>query len=103
MEPSISLPRQHGGSANFGSTPPTGRGEGLRMPRFFKRYLVFDRLLEAGRLVDDADIIVISKRLFSFRQLDWEMAIWEMTNLLVAPKKVFRSMYYHVWLTSYGD
>lgn len=24
------------------------------------------------------------------------MAIWEMTCLLIAPKKVFRSIYYHV-------
>ena len=26
------------------------------------------------------------------------MAIWEMTSLLIAPKKVFRSIYYHVRL-----
>lgn len=24
------------------------------------------------------------------------MAIWEMTSLLIAPKKVFKSIYYHV-------
>ena len=35
-------------------------------------------------------------RLFKFPQMDFEMAIWEMTSLLIAPKKVFRSMYYHV-------
>ncbi|KAK2799896.1 hypothetical protein FQN51_006497 [Onygenales sp. PD_10] len=28
--------------------------------------------------------------------MDFEMAIWEMTSLLIAPKKVFKSMYYHV-------
>ena len=28
--------------------------------------------------------------------MDFEMAIWEMTSLLIAPKKVFRSIYYHV-------
>ncbi|MCJ1425770.1 hypothetical protein MMC29_003670 [Sticta canariensis] len=27
--------------------------------------------------------------------MDFEMAIWEMTSLLIAPKKVFRSIYYH--------
>jgi hypothetical protein len=27
--------------------------------------------------------------------MDFEMAIWEMTSLLLAPKKVFRSIYYH--------
>jgi hypothetical protein len=26
------------------------------------------------------------------------MAIWEMTSLVIAPKKVFKSMYYHVSL-----
>ena len=28
--------------------------------------------------------------------MDFEMAIWEMTHLIIAPKKVFRSIYYHV-------
>ncbi|KAI9797866.1 MAG: hypothetical protein M1833_005066 [Piccolia ochrophora] len=70
MNPHISLPRQHGGTANFGGTTPTTRSDGLRMPRFFKR-------------------------LFKFPQMDFEMAIWEMTSLLIAPKKVFRSIYYH--------
>ena len=32
--------------------------------------------------------------------MDFEMAIWEMTSLLIAPKKVFRSIYYHVPLAS---
>jgi len=36
------------------------------------------------------------KRLFKFPQMDFEMAIWEMTSLIIAPKKVFRSIYYHV-------
>ncbi|KAL9598735.1 MAG: hypothetical protein Q9219_004293 [cf. Caloplaca sp. 3 TL-2023] len=30
--------------------------------------------------------------------MDFEMAIWEMTHLIIAPKKVFRSIYYHVSL-----
>jgi hypothetical protein len=38
------------------------------------------------------------KRLFKFPQMDFEMAIWEMTSLIWAPKKVFRSIYYHVKL-----
>lgn len=68
MNPQISLPRQHGGPSPFGSTP--ARGASIRMPRFFKR-------------------------LFKFPQMDFEMAIWEMTSLLIAPKKVFKSIYYH--------
>lgn len=35
-------------------------------------------------------------RLFKFPQMDFEMAMWEMSSLLIAPKKVFKSMYYHV-------
>jgi len=35
------------------------------------------------------------KRLFKFPQMDFEMAIWEMTRLLWEPKRVFKSMYYH--------
>ncbi|KAG5294690.1 integral membrane protein [Histoplasma ohiense] len=69
MNPHISVPRQHAGPANFGSTAPR-RESSIRMPRFFRR-------------------------LFKFPQMDFEMAIWEMTSLLIAPKKVFKSMYYH--------
>ena len=43
-------------------------------------------------VVKDAD----GHRLFKFPQMDFEMAIWEMTSLLIAPKKVFKSIYYHV-------
>ncbi|ORY12743.1 UNC-50 protein [Clohesyomyces aquaticus] len=70
MNPHISLPRPTGGPSNFGGTTPSSRNEGLRMPRFFKR-------------------------LFKFPQMDFEMAIWEMLSLIIAPKKVFRSIYYH--------
>lgn len=28
--------------------------------------------------------------------MDFEMAVWEVTSLLIAPKKVFKSIYYHV-------
>jgi hypothetical protein len=36
------------------------------------------------------------KRLFKFPQMDFEMAIWEIMSLIIAPKKVFRQIYYHV-------
>jgi hypothetical protein len=71
MNPHISLPRPNGGATNFGGTAPSSRRESLRMPRFFKR-------------------------LFKFPQMDFEMALWEMLNLIIAPQKVFRSIYYHV-------
>ncbi|KAF2871009.1 UNC-50 [Massariosphaeria phaeospora] len=35
------------------------------------------------------------KRLFKFPSMDFEMAIWEMMSLIIAPKAVFRSIYYH--------
>ncbi|RDW87179.1 unc-50 family protein [Aspergillus mulundensis] len=38
-------------------------------------------------------------RMLKFPQMDFEMAIWEMTSLMIAPKKVFKSIYYHVRLT----
>jgi hypothetical protein len=28
--------------------------------------------------------------------MDFEMAIWEIMSLIIAPKKVFRQIYYHV-------
>ncbi|KAH8151654.1 uncharacterized protein LAJ45_04276 [Morchella importuna] len=40
------------------------------------------------------------KRLFKFPQMDFEMATWEMTNLIIAPKKVFKSIYHHFLVTS---
>ncbi|KAH8688853.1 putative integral membrane protein [Talaromyces proteolyticus] len=74
MNPHISAPRQHSIPTSFGASSgagSAGRGaSSIRMPRFFKR-------------------------LFKFPQMDFEMAIWEMTSLLIAPKKVFKSMYYH--------
>lgn len=38
----------------------------------------------------------ILKRLFKFPQMDFEVATWEMTSLIFAPKKVFRNVYYRV-------
>ncbi|KAJ5053582.1 hypothetical protein NUH16_010655 [Penicillium rubens] len=34
--------------------------------------------------------------------MDFEMAIWEMTSLLIAPKKVFKSIYYHKRESTYS-
>ncbi|KAL4982761.1 UNC-50 [Aspergillus falconensis] len=70
MNPHISVPRQHGSSPNFGGLPANRGSSTIRMPRFFKR-------------------------MFKFPQMDFEMAIWEMTSLMTAPKKVFKSIYYH--------
>ncbi|KAF2144564.1 uncharacterized protein K452DRAFT_245521 [Aplosporella prunicola CBS 121167] len=70
MNPQISLPRHGGPSNNFGGLAPSNRRQGLKMPRFFKR-------------------------LFKFPQMDFETAVWEMMSLIIAPKKVFRSIYYH--------
>jgi UNC-50 family len=37
----------------------------------------------------------ILRRAFKFPSMDFELAIWEMTNLILFPKRVFRSIYYH--------
>lgn len=90
MNPQISLPRQHGGPSPFGSTP--ARGASIRMPRFFKRCVGIVYRNEDA----DGGYGLTARRLFKFPQMDFEMAIWEMTSLLIAPKKVFKSIYYHV-------
>ncbi|KAF2864179.1 UNC-50 [Piedraia hortae CBS 480.64] len=35
------------------------------------------------------------RRLLKFTSMDFETAVWEMTQLIAAPKKVFRNIYYH--------
>ncbi|KAF2769105.1 UNC-50 [Teratosphaeria nubilosa] len=35
------------------------------------------------------------RRLFKFTSMDFETAVWEMTHLIIAPKKVFRNIYHH--------
>ncbi|TKA77641.1 hypothetical protein B0A55_04620 [Friedmanniomyces simplex] len=35
------------------------------------------------------------RKLFKFTSMDFETAVWEMTHLIIAPKKVFRNIYYH--------
>ena len=109
MNPTISISRQHA-SPYIGGSSSGGRSEGLRMPRFFKRY---DQPFQHVRRLNlchngffsNRVILVTCRvlanethitRLFKFPQMDFEMAVWEMTSLLIAPKKVFRSMYYHV-------
>ncbi|EFR02663.1 hypothetical protein MGYG_05660 [Nannizzia gypsea CBS 118893] len=67
MNPHISVPRQHAGPAQFGGASPQNRNPFIRMPQIFGR-------------------------LFKVSQMDFEMAIWEMTSLVIAPKKVFKSI-----------
>lgn len=73
--PHIATPRENA-TPRFGSMSSRGRTQNhIQLPRFFKR-------------------------LFKFPQMDFEMSVWEMLSLLIAPKKVFRSVYYHVRLLS---
>ena len=105
MNPHISVPRQYASSSTFGVTTPANRGSSIRMPRFFKRcapygLFLFLAWLESSQCVG-LDVMMYANyrdltRLFKFPQMDFEMAIWEMTSLLIAPKKVFKSIYYHV-------
>lgn len=45
MNPHISVPRQHAGPVNFGSTPR--HGSSVRMPRFFKRFVSTENEFDA--------------------------------------------------------
>lgn len=80
--PRIATSRQYG--ATFG---PDRRGSEFRVPRFFKRY--------GSGCIGTKEPCSPKCRLFKFPQMDFEMAVWEMTHLLIAPKKVFKSIYYH--------
>ncbi|KAK7685078.1 hypothetical protein QCA50_011915 [Cerrena zonata] len=40
-------------------------------------------------------IPVIFRRLFKFSQMDFELAAWQLTYLCVAPKRVYRNVYFH--------
>ncbi|KAI9096608.1 UNC-50 [Phlyctochytrium arcticum] len=35
------------------------------------------------------------RRLFSIRQMDFEVALWQMLYLCIAPRRVYRNIYYH--------
>ncbi|KAF8500422.1 UNC-50-like protein [Russula emetica] len=38
---------------------------------------------------------VIFRRLFKFQQMDFEVAAWQLTYLCIAPKRVYRNVYFH--------
>ncbi|KAG9001281.1 hypothetical protein FRB94_003771 [Tulasnella sp. JGI-2019a] len=38
---------------------------------------------------------VIFRRLLKFSQMDWELAAWQLTWLCIAPKRVYRNVYFH--------
>ncbi len=62
------------GNSNGRRGSSSSSGNGFRLPRIFKR-------------------------LFKFPQMDFELAVWEMTSLMVVPggpKKVVRGLWYHV-------
>ncbi|KAL1934676.1 hypothetical protein VTP01DRAFT_6858 [Rhizomucor pusillus] len=40
-------------------------------------------------------IPVILRRLFRFPQMDFEFAMWQMGYLMIAPRRVYRNIYYH--------
>ncbi|KAL0077189.1 UNC-50-like protein [Phycomyces blakesleeanus] len=40
-------------------------------------------------------IPLIIRRIFRFPQMDFEFAMWQMCYLLIAPRRVYRNIYYH--------
>lgn len=66
------LSHQHvsgGSGAQYGGSSRHSPGSGVRV----------------GRII---------KRLFQFPQMDFEVAVWEMLNLMIAPRKVWRQVWY---------
>ncbi|KAF8250204.1 UNC-50 [Wilcoxina mikolae CBS 423.85] len=72
-------------------SPPPNRSS-------FSPHITAPRYTAAGARADSRSTMrlpVFFRRIFKYPQMDFEMAIWEMTSLIIAPKKVFRSIYYH--------
>ncbi|KAI0702000.1 UNC-50-like protein [Cytidiella melzeri] len=44
---------------------------------------------------DSSRVPVIFKRLLRFHQMDFELAAWQLTYLCLAPKRVYRNVYFH--------
>ncbi|CAB5316040.1 unnamed protein product [Rhizophagus irregularis] len=42
-----------------------------------------------------ASIPIFLRRLFRFPQMDFEFALWQMLYLCIAPRRVYRNIYYH--------
>ena len=77
--PQISLPRHNSNDAPWNHGPTTSayassssarRGSALNLPTKIRRSL-------------------------KFPQMDFELAVWEMTSLLLSPKRVFKNYHYH--------
>lgn len=44
---------------------------------------------------------MIFRRLLKFSQMDWELAAWQLTWLCIAPKRVYRNVYFHKQTKNY--
>jgi hypothetical protein len=67
------------------------RKNSLRIPPFFRRLFKFTSMdfetVSYLRPSASANVHIL---------MHWMKAVWEMTHLIIAPKKVFRNIYYHV-------
>ena len=61
----------------------------MRIPPFFRRLFKFTSM-------DFETVSIPSPEMLSVFRLISQKAVWEMINLIIAPKKVFRNIYYHV-------
>ncbi|KAG2003502.1 hypothetical protein CC2G_004103 [Coprinopsis cinerea AmutBmut pab1-1] len=52
-------------------------------------------LEDGGRPSNSFRVPLIFKRLHRFQQMDFELAAWQLTYLCLAPKRVYRNVYFH--------
>jgi len=50
---------------------------------------------EQARLGGAAKVPVMFRRLFKFSQMDFELAAWQLTYLCIAPRRVYKNVYFH--------
>lgn len=56
---------------------------------------VFQQAYHHQEVTTRARITRWARRLMRFRQMDFEVASWQMLYLLINPRKVYRNIYYH--------
>ena len=64
------------------------RRSSMRLPPFFRRLFKFTSM--------DFETVGCLHETYALNDTNPKQAVWEMTQLIIAPKKVFRNIYYHV-------
>ncbi|QRV81663.1 UNC-50 family protein [Ceratobasidium sp. AG-Ba] len=81
--------------------PHTPTGLRITSPRTPRTMRTFNPRQHSGEWDDQtrfggsAKVPVMFKRLFKFSQMDFELAAWQLTYLCVAPRRVYKNVYFH--------